>query len=143
MKNYRGMTQDIAKRKQEIRKRLRLAKFPCRSDAEFSDENDHNPMVLQDCPTCRGTGENCEHFLDHGGEGYTLGTCPDCGGLGVIGEIERYFKEDCQQIDIFVDSNGWLKCPKCGIRFTIRDRHRWSGRRHLTCGQKLRIKKVE
>lgn len=34
---------------------------------------------------------------------------------------------------------GWIKCPFCGIRFSMLDKVRWSGERHLTCGQRISI----
>jgi hypothetical protein len=34
---------------------------------------------------------------------------------------------------------NWIKCPFCSIRFSLLDRHRWGGGRHLTCGQKISV----
>ncbi len=34
---------------------------------------------------------------------------------------------------------GWIECPSCGARFSLRDAARWNGDRHLTCGQKIVI----
>jgi len=35
------------------------------------------------------------------------------------------------------DTEGWLKCPNCGIRFKLTDKSRWKKRRHTTCGQRI------
>ncbi len=42
-------------------------------------------------------------------------------------------------IDIEVNENGWVKCPKCRYQFKITDRDTWSGKRHISCGQALNI----
>jgi len=34
---------------------------------------------------------------------------------------------------------GWLRCPNCGWRFTIRDRNAWRDGAHLRCGQRIRL----
>jgi hypothetical protein len=36
-----------------------------------------------------------------------------------------------------VDSDGWMRCPSCGFRFTIRDKNAWDGQRHKRCGTYL------
>lgn len=38
-----------------------------------------------------------------------------------------------------VDRSGWTECPQCGVRFSIKDRGRFDGQRHKTCGTYLRI----
>lgn len=37
------------------------------------------------------------------------------------------------------DSSGWLSCPHCGTRFTIRDRQRWDGEHHSSCGGRISL----
>ncbi len=37
---------DAAQRKSEIRRRLTIAQNPRRSESQFADDNDHNPIVL-------------------------------------------------------------------------------------------------
>jgi hypothetical protein len=37
------------------------------------------------------------------------------------------------------DSNGWVACPHCGVRFTIRDKQRWDGERHRSCGGRISL----
>jgi len=36
------------------------------------------------------------------------------------------------------DADGWLRCPHCGGKFTIRQKKRWDGERHR-CGGRVRI----
>ena len=36
-------------------------------------------------------------------------------------------------------AEGWIECPFCGTRFSLRDRDRWNGERHTTCGQRIVI----
>lgn len=38
---------------------------------------------------------------------------------------------------------GWIQCPFCGIRFSMLDKVRWGGGRHLTCGQRISIHPIE
>ena len=126
-------------RKAEIRRRLTLARYPRRSAARFTDENDHNPAVMQDCPCCRGWGTVCEYFSTEDISGYSRVECPDCGGSGVTGEIEPYFTNETPEAEATADAEGWLTCPGCRWRFTVRDRNAWTGRRHLRCGQKIGV----
>ena len=51
---------DYEQRKSEIRRRLIVAQNPRRANAQFNADNDHIPIVLQDCPRCYGTGKTCE-----------------------------------------------------------------------------------
>jgi uncharacterized C2H2 Zn-finger protein len=37
----------------------------------------------------------------------------------------------------------WVQCPNCGKRFSLRNPYSWSGRVHLTCGQRLEIQEPE
>jgi DNA-directed RNA polymerase subunit RPC12/RpoP len=38
-----------------------------------------------------------------------------------------------------LDKLGWIKCPNCKFRLIAKDKARWDGRFHLTCGQKITI----
>lgn len=125
-------------RKADIRRRLTLAKYPRRSRAKFTDDNDHNPMVLQDCRRCQGSGRVCRHFEHHGRQVKSREECSECDGKGVTGEVERYFTNDDPEVDAPVRNEG-TTCPTCGWRFRLSDPHAWTGRRHLRCGQKLRL----
>ena len=35
---------------------------------------------------------------------------------------------------------GWVECPRCRVRFSLHDPHRWGSGRHLTCGQRIQVK---
>jgi hypothetical protein len=127
---------DAESRKAEIRRRLRIGAFPRRSEARFTEENDHNPTVLQDCPRCYGSGKACEESAGCA----ELFLCPDCDGSGITGETEPYFSSSEPPIDAVPNRHGWLKCPKCGWRFLLTDPNAWTGKRHLKCGQKINPK---
>lgn len=106
----------------------RLAtKVPERRDAAFSDENDHNPWVLEDRPACE----------EYGG---ILAQCEECGGLGTRGGAVRYFETDAPAEAAEVREDGWARCPACDRMFATYDPVRWTGRRHTTCGQKLHLR---
>lgn len=102
---------DNAARKADIRRRLTLAKYPRRSRAKFTDDNDHNPMVLQDCPQCRGWGRVCRPVE----QVQSLKTCPQCDGEGVTGEVEAYFTNDNPAVDAPVQAEGPLARPVGGV----------------------------
>jgi hypothetical protein len=130
------MGDDVNKRKDEIRRRLRLSRYPRRSAAVFTDENDHNPLILEDCPRCGGRGRVCTS--PHPDE-YVLDDCPACGGLGTTTEVVHYFPGTSPEAEAVVDAHGWITCPRCERRFSTRHRDTWTGRRHLTCGQGIRL----
>jgi hypothetical protein len=129
-------------RKRELQARRRLASYPRRREAQFSEANAHNPLILQDCPACCGTGKRDHHTkLPGGGSMWELGICADCGGAGTTGEVEPYFLTEMPEATAMSDADGWLRCPGCGIVFTTRDPRRWTGYRHMSCGQRIRISK--
>ena len=106
----------------------------------FTDENDHNPSVMPDCPRCHGTGRACEHLADaDGAEVHAFDTCGDCGGAGHLpgAKPERMWPEGIEVIDVSANDAGWIRCPCCGKSFK-ESGQTWTGRRHR-CGQKLRI----
>lgn len=131
---------DNEARKAEIRRCVTLLRYPRRAKAAFTDENDHNPMVLQDCPTCFGSGKVCQHWSEDDGSRDVLDliVCAACNGSGVTCEVEPYFSKELPEASARADAAGWLTCPGCGWRFTLRDPHAWSGRRHMRCGQKIK-----
>ena len=137
-----------SERKLELQRRRRLAAYPRRGKAVFTDANEHNPLVLQDCPACGGTGKRDRCYEDpSGAQVCALEECADCGGSGVTGEVEPYFsaEQDQQQAvaEATPNAEGWLRCPGCGVSFSTRDPHRWSGYRHLRCGQRIRVAEGE
>lgn len=126
-------------RKADIRRRLTLMRYPRRSAAKFTDENDHNPLVLQDCPQCYGTGHVGESWVEDGSPVEANVLCTSCGGSGVTGQAEPYFPHDVPEKTTHADAEGWLTCPNCNWRFTTRDPRAWTGRRHLRCGQRINV----
>ncbi|HEY1170296.1 MAG TPA: hypothetical protein VGH19_02895 [Verrucomicrobiae bacterium] len=127
-------------RKKDLKRRLQKARFPRRSAAKFTDENDHNPEILQDCPKCHGCGRIDElSTRPDGTKIRTLKSCSACRGTGTTGEVERYFLTDDPEVTAIATPTGRLTCPKCGWHFTTNDPNRWTGRRHIRCGQKIKI----
>jgi hypothetical protein len=126
-------------RKLELEQQLRSSPYPPRAKAQFTAANDHNPLILQDCPECRGSGKRDLRSEDaSGARTWTLGSCSACGGTGISGQIEHYFLADAPEATAIPDADGWLRCPGCRIVFTTRDPDRWTGYRHLRCGQRIR-----
>src|SRR5687768_17398059 len=121
---------DTESRKAEIRRRIILSRYPTRSAAQFTDENDHNPMVLRKCPTCGGRGLRGESFEEGGTAVEVDYVCEACGGSRVVAEVEPYFPTDAPEAPASLDAAGWLTCPACRWRFTTRDPNAWTGRRH-------------
>ncbi len=140
------MNQDELKRGLQWQKLLR--DYPRRKNADFSVDEDHNPYVLQDCRTCSGRGNVPEATHDGDWTAHVHVKCPQCNGIGITGEIERYFDNTSQPIDVCCDSNGYLTCPACNWRFAAKDNSVWTGQRHITgggskgriCGQRINIK---
>ena len=126
-------------RKQAIRKQLNIAKYTKPENIVFSDENDHNPLVLEKCPVCKGTGKNCKRIKTTNEMVIVTDSCEACGGLRVTGNLVRQYSEDSSIEEARVNRDGWLKCPGCGTRFTTNSAASWSGWRHKTCGQKIRL----
>jgi nitrite reductase/ring-hydroxylating ferredoxin subunit len=122
-------------RKKEIKARLNLKKFPRKSQAVFLDENDHNPLVLENCPKCNGHGTYCIESPGMAIKEY----CEECEGSGVTGNIVHYYQEELSEVEVLIDEGGWLICPRCEWKFTIRDGNVWTGKRHKRCGQKIKV----
>ena len=78
------------KTKEAIRRRLLVSKYPRRGDAIFDDGNDHNPLVLDDCPSCGGSGKRCTQESGM----YVLDECGACEGQGTTFNVVRYFPEE-------------------------------------------------
>jgi hypothetical protein len=53
--------------------------------------------------------------------------------------MENNKSKRVSKISVSQYKDDWVKCPKCGISFNLRDRTQWTGQRHLTCGQRLEI----
>ena len=130
---------DNESRKNEIRRRITIARYPRRSRAVFTDENDHNPLVLQDCPTCDGSGKASEYWSEGEISVHSRIICPTCHGTGITGEIEPFFAIDTPEASVATGVDGWITCPNCRWRFTTVDPNAWTGRRHMRCGQKIKV----
>jgi hypothetical protein len=52
-------------------------------------------------------------------------------------------KNENPEMQTELDSNGWLICPNCKVKFKLSDKMRWRKRRHTTCGQLIKYKKLE
>lgn len=112
---------------------------PRRALAAFTDENDHNPVVQEDCAHCHGRGKCCHVDCEDGRPVASLDTCCACGGRGTTGRVIPFFTNVNPPMGATPNPNGWIKCPHCGVRFKPTDRHAWTGLRHVNCGQKIRI----
>ncbi len=130
-------------RKKQLREQLYIAQllrtYPRRDLAQFTDENDHNPLVLGDCRRCLGSGTRCFHYPDGS---HAHDTCDVCNGSGTSFDVESYFPArvaNLDPIDVTPNDFGWLKCPRCGVRFLPTDLRVWTGLRHRPCGQKIRV----
>lgn len=130
-------TVDTARRLAE----LRFHRLPRKGEAQFTDENDHNPLIKRDCPSCHGNGLMCRGTSSEGNHVAMTLPCTACGGKGASRRVVWYFEHDSGvTISAQVDIHGWVTCPGCGIRFKTTDKHRWTGRRHVTCGQLVDLK---
>lgn len=103
------------------------ATLKIRRETVLSSDPNHNPLVLANCSRCSTTGKSGSIV------------CPSCNGSGTSGHVERYFPVDHPPAQATLGRDGWLRCPGCGLKFTIRDQRRWSGKRHITCGQRIDI----
>lgn len=130
---------DTQQRKQEIQRRLTLSQYPTRSTAVFNTENDHNPLVLAACTSCRGNGKHDDIQQTPDGHIQSLHNCEQCNGTGVTADIEPCFDNNNDPIRVNPQPDGWLQCPHCGWRFTITDQNAFTGLRHKRCGQKLLV----
>jgi|SRR5215475_1058408 len=130
--------QDNEAKKEEIRRRLNIARYSNRENIVYSDENDHNPLVLEKCPACSGTGKNCRFVASE--NAYYTDICEACDGERTTGNLVRQYSSDTAPIEARVNESGWVKCPGCGVGFKTTSHESWSGLRHKTCGQKILIR---
>lgn len=114
--------------------------LPTRDEAEFTEENDHNPLIRKICPECKGSGKrDIKGEYPDGRRTWTLSTCKTCDGNGWLEGSQKFFDNDSAAVRAKVSGMGYIECPCCGWKFSIKDRHRWTGRRHMRCGQKILI----
>ena len=123
------------KKRNRTKSGLLIKKFIEYSDASlYTDENDHNPIVAADCPKCGGLGRWSEDDEDGSHHDYVCHVCRVTGAADVPAPL---FDNDLPARETTADDKGWVRCPNCGKGFKLTDKHRWTGRRHTTCGQKL------
>ena len=122
-------------RKAAIRKRLTIAKYSKAEATRCTDDNDHNPLVLEPCPDCHGRGKRCDWSEDRTVHSQVV--CPTCDGEQFTGNLIPRFSNNANPILVTPDALGWVTCPGCGTGFKVTSKHSWSGLRHLKCGQKL------
>lgn len=131
---------DGASKKREMERRLLLAKYHLAGRGSavplvFDEENDHDPLVLEPCPTCGGRGTSC-----HERDGIAqLEECEECDGEGTTFRLVRYFSNAAPIVAAAVDDDGWATCPGCQHRFSTHAATSWTGRRHMRCGQRLML----
>jgi len=108
---------------------------------EYTDDNDHNPLVKEECPACSGIGEReelVERVTEQGPrQNIEWIRCAMCNGSGRGERLVRLFDNDSPTVPVEVGPDGWLTCPCCKWRFTTRDSNVWTGRRHKKCGQRI------
>lgn len=125
--------------KDELRRRVRIAKYPRRNAALVPDAPDHNPLILEDCPGCHGSGRIC---IEENGSA-SQWECPTCGGTGITDNVVHYFDNNEPIRFVCLNSYGWVTCPYCNFTFSPSDKDAWSGLRHFRCGQRLEIVSVD
>jgi hypothetical protein len=54
-------------------------------------------------------------------------------------EVEALKARRDQERPAHPDAEGWITCPHCGNRFTTRDKVRWDGERHQSCGGRISL----
>ena len=127
---------------EDLKKKLQRSKFlrdnTRPNKAVFTDENDHNPQVLEFCQKCGGRQQICKHFVDSSGEGYVLEPCDACED-GFTGNVVPYFKNVAPAMAATPNDKGWINCPGCNWRFTLSDKGAFTGARCRRCGQKIRL----
>ena len=131
---------DNERRKQDFRNHVNMGRATDPSTIVYSDENDHNPVVLEDCPECSGSGKKCRPEAREGGLAYYLEACPVCRGAKTTGNLVHKYQNDSPAMEAAVNEFGWTKCPGCGVNFKTTSSTRWSGLRHKTCGQKILLR---
>lgn len=107
--------------------------------AYFNADNDHNPLVPAKCPKCGGAGRWGATELWGGRPTEVCGNCDACGGSGEADGLVPLFDNDAPAIEATLRPDGWIKCPGCGKSFSTADPYRWTGLRHVTCGQKIAL----
>ena len=130
--------QDNEARKAQIQRRSNIAQYSKLANIVHTAENDHNPLVLEKCPACSGTGKNCR-FVAEENALYT-DVCEACDGDRTTGNVIRRYPTDSTLIEARVNESGWVRCPGCSVGFKTTSDESWSGLRHKSCGQKILLR---
>ena len=64
-------------------------------------------------------------------------SCPDC-RAAENAWIQR-IEDSIPLLDVTPNPHGWIKCPGCGIRFSLTDSKAFVDGLHLGCGQKINV----
>ena len=107
-------------------------------ESEFTDRNDHNPLVPERCPNCQGAGTRCVESSSPTTVTVSCEECLHCRGTGKSGKTVRLFDNDNPEMELNIYSDVWIKCPNCEQSFALKDESIWTGRRHKKCGQKIK-----
>ena len=109
--------------------------IPPLGELHFTSENDHNPTYLETCARCGGFGRLFITHYERPRNPQDDQPCPDCASSGRI--RKSYFTNDNPPVEATTDKDGWLKCPACNWRFSLKDKNAWTGYRHKKCGQRI------
>ncbi|HYM00955.1 MAG TPA: hypothetical protein VEZ90_18500, partial [Blastocatellia bacterium] len=129
----------IESSKDDLRRRLNIAKNSDQHNIVYSDENNHNPVVFEKCPACFGSGKKRTQAVGKDEITISCDACPECAGTKTSGKLVRRYQNDSPAIEAVIDELGWTKCPGCGVNFSTSNSASRSGLRHKTCGQKIQL----
>ena len=121
-------------RELQIQNHPTLGNTPSRINAKYTEDNDHNPMIREECPNCNGSGQDLTISFDE-----STFNCPQCAGLGYTGVAVKCFTNEKPILPVQPNKHGWIECPHCNQRFLPTDKNAWTGLRHRKCGQKIAI----
>src|SRR5580700_5491747 len=89
-----------------------------RRDVSFTEANDHNPEVFEECPECSGSGRRSIYDVDESRGSKTVSrvVCGACNGTGTNGDRVHYFDNNAPIVTVPLGKDGWVTCPCCGWR---------------------------
>lgn len=67
--------------------------------------------------------------------------CTECGEAAATWMRELF--DSLPELAVVQDPNGWVRCPACGYKFSLKDRNVWKNSIHMLCGQRLSVLNVE
>ena len=107
------------------------AEFFLRPDGSFGYaefENSNGPAS----PVWRVCADNTSRFASH-----EIALFEACGRLAWLSKETAWPARDKPPAAVVEYAPHHVTCPFCGIRFSLLDKERASGGRHLTCGQRI------